>query len=343
MSLVRYVLHFFFLTLVLNSANSQSCFEEISERELPIETYTSPDSDEFSELLGNLYCFIGEDLDTIDIEIFSYDGYLVAVIFKNIQSDAFPLTYSGLKQFMIAESKDPSYSKMRDLHILTRDFSELPAIYENWDTDKQALLNLGIPNDKLQPFEEYLKIHSDSSKTYEQLMKEFELSKQQSNSTEKETLEVSSEELRKELLESKVVHQIDAFAKRSKRENKPVLMYFTGFNVTSSRKLEYFIFNDATILNHLKNDVIFLSLYVDDKRALPKEHQKYSETLDRTIETYGDANIAMEIELTGIASQPYFVALSDTGKVIGTGTYQDFKSPEDFRAFLNSVQSKFEK
>lgn len=332
------------LSLSLNQVIGQSCFDEIKDQEIPFETISTPQSSlDSSIFFTNLYCFIGEDLDSVDLEILCDGPYLGLILFKSIEGNSQPTTYGDLKQLMIQETKDLGYAEMRDLHLLTRDFSKLPAVYENWDEDKHALLKLGIPEIKLKPFEEYLKTHSDPAKNYNQLMSEFEQSKQVSN-------EVHEEELNNILLQARLdallknggVIQLDSLQEISKSENKPILLYFTGYTVASGRKLERVALKNDSIISSLESEFVFTSVFVDDRREISKEQWKHSEVLDKTVKTIGDLNIITQIELCSIASQPYFVALTQNGEIIGTGEYADFKAPEDFLDFLKRIKSKFE-
>ncbi|MDN3493385.1 protein-disulfide reductase DsbD family protein [Winogradskyella bathintestinalis] len=56
----------------------------------------------------------------------------------------------------------------------------------------------------------------------------------------------------------------------AKKVNKPVMIDFTGWACVNCRKMEQNVWPKDKILNILKNDVILISLYVDDKRKLEK-------------------------------------------------------------------------
>ena len=172
------------IILVQFSFNSmaQSCFDEIANTEIPEKPHEMDNTDsERIEFMENTNCFLGEELDTIDLEITTHRSYLgVLIVFENIDSDV-PITYARLKELMIEFTKKEEYPQIRKLHMLTRDFSMKLAIYENWETDKSILINLGIPEDKLEPFKNYLQKHPNTGKTYQELMMEFEASKATSN------------------------------------------------------------------------------------------------------------------------------------------------------------------
>lgn len=56
----------------------------------------------------------------------------------------------------------------------------------------------------------------------------------------------------------------------AKKVNKPVMLDFTGWTCVNCRKMEQNIWVKPEILKMLKNDVVLVSLYVDDKRPLPE-------------------------------------------------------------------------
>jgi len=55
----------------------------------------------------------------------------------------------------------------------------------------------------------------------------------------------------------------------AKKVGKPVMIDFTGKACVNCRKMEQQVWVKPKVLKMLKNDVILISLYVDDKRALP--------------------------------------------------------------------------
>lgn len=72
-------------------------------------------------------------------------------------------------------------------------------------------------------------------------------------------------------------HQILAFndyhkgLAYAKKVSKPVMLDFTGWACVNCRKMEQNVWVKDNVLNVLKNDVVLISLYVDDKRELPED------------------------------------------------------------------------
>ena len=64
----------------------------------------------------------------------------------------------------------------------------------------------------------------------------------------------------------------------AKTVNKPIMLDFTGHACVNCRKMENNVWSDKSILPILKNEVVLISLYVDDQRPLSKSEQFTSKT-----------------------------------------------------------------
>ncbi|NUY79574.1 thioredoxin family protein [Flavobacterium sp. MAH-1] len=102
----------------------------------------------------------------------------------------------------------------------------------------------------------------------------------------------------------------------AKEVNKPMLLDFTGFACVNCRKMENNVWTDAEVAKILKNDVILVSLYVDDKRELPKEQQFISPSTGEEIETTGDKWTDFMITRYKTNTQPMYVLVGTDGKDI---------------------------
>jgi thiol:disulfide interchange protein DsbD len=95
----------------------------------------------------------------------------------------------------------------------------------------------------------------------------------------------------------------------AKSVNKPILLDFTGFACVNCRKMEDYVWSDPSILTMLKNDVVLISLYVDDKKELLENEQYISETTGKKIKTIGNKWSDFQIEKFHANAQPYYVIL----------------------------------
>ena len=106
-------------------------------------------------------------------------------------------------------------------------------------------------------------------------------------------------------------HDYDTGLAYAKKIGKPVLIDFTGHACVNCRKMEERVWSEPEIFNKLNNDVVLISLYVDDKRDLPKEEQYVSETTGKEIETIGNKWSDFQAVKYKANAQPYYV-LVDT-------------------------------
>ncbi len=122
----------------------------------------------------------------------------------------------------------------------------------------------------------------------------------------------------------------------AKKENKPLLIDFTGYGCENCRKMEEFVWSEPDILPILQNDLVLASLYVDDKEALPENEQisiDMGNGQRKKIKTIGDKwSLFQQINFNN-NSQPHYVLLMPDGKVINTPV-SGYMSKEDFKAFL---------
>jgi thiol:disulfide interchange protein len=93
----------------------------------------------------------------------------------------------------------------------------------------------------------------------------------------------------------------------AKTVNKPIMLDFTGYACVNCRKMENNVWSDNAILPILNNEVVLISLYVDDKRDLPKSEQFVSKTTGSEIETVGDKWTDFMISKYKTNTQPLYV------------------------------------
>ncbi len=99
----------------------------------------------------------------------------------------------------------------------------------------------------------------------------------------------------------------------AKEVDKPVLIDFTGHACVNCRKMEERVWSDPRVLQVLKNDLVLISLYVDDKRKLPENERYTSETTGRKVKTIGNKWSDFQIKKYKANAQPYYVLLDHQG------------------------------
>jgi thiol:disulfide interchange protein len=95
----------------------------------------------------------------------------------------------------------------------------------------------------------------------------------------------------------------------AKSVNKPILLDFTGFACVNCRKMEDYVWSDPRILSILNNEVVLISLYVDDKRELPIEEQYISKETGKKIKSIGNKWSDFQITRYKANAQPYYIIL----------------------------------
>lgn len=104
----------------------------------------------------------------------------------------------------------------------------------------------------------------------------------------------------------------------AKKVGKPLLIDFTGHACANCRKTEDYVWPDHEVTKRLNNDVVLVSLYVDDKRALdPKDYMKvqwYGK--EREITDIGDKYKYLEETIYGSSTQPLYVLIDTDEKLL---------------------------
>lgn len=101
---------------------------------------------------------------------------------------------------------------------------------------------------------------------------------------------------------------------RAIKENKPLLIDFTGYACVNCRRMEENIWSKQDVYNIMKEEFIVVSLYVDDKKMLPAEQRFTYKTKDgnsKSIRTVGDKWSTFQTENFANNSQPWY-AIVDT-------------------------------
>ncbi|MBL7473210.1 protein-disulfide reductase DsbD family protein [Robertkochia sediminum] len=95
----------------------------------------------------------------------------------------------------------------------------------------------------------------------------------------------------------------------AKKVNKPVLIDFTGHACVNCRKMEDNVWSDPKVLNVLNNDVVLVSLYVDDKRPLPDGPENISEKSGKKFRNIGQKWSEFQELRYKANAQPFYVLI----------------------------------
>ena len=118
---------------------------------------------------------------------------------------------------------------------------------------------------------------------------------------------------------------------------------FTGWACVNCREMEEQIWTDDDVNEILVNEYIIVSLYVDDKRALPKEEQfrflRPSGTV-KNIKTIGDRWGILQTMNFQNNSQPYYVLLSPNLDMLNRTSVRE-KNEDVYYDWLKQGLEKF--
>lgn len=128
----------------------------------------------------------------------------------------------------------------------------------------------------------------------------------------------------------------------AKKVGKPVLVDFTGFACVNCRKMEERVWSEPKILKLLKEDIVLISLYVDDKRPLPDGETITSEISGKKLRYIGQKWSEFQILKYEANAQPFYVLMGhDEQNLIDPIGYTP--DGEEYYAWLRSGVKAFEK
>ena len=108
-------------------------------------------------------------------------------------------------------------------------------------------------------------------------------------------------------------HDLDKAKAYAKLEDKPLLLDFTGHNCPNCRRTESTIWLNEAVHPILKDKVVLVSLYVDDRQNLPKSEWRYSKAIQGMIKTVGNKWSDYQVTHYGQLSQPLYVMIDAAG------------------------------
>jgi len=143
----------------------------------------------------------------------------------------------------------------------------------------------------------------------------------------------------------KPLEDYEVALEKAKKENKPILIDFTGWACVNCRKMEESIWTDPVVDSFMHKEFIVVSLYVDERRNLPLTDQvifKTSSGTEKSIVTVGDKWATFQTENFGATSQPQYAIVSPEEKAL---TKTKFYTPDagEFAEWLQCGLDAFKK
>ena len=141
-----------------------------------------------------------------------------------------------------------------------------------------------------------------------------------------------------------VFHDYDAGLEHAKKIGKPAMLDFTGWACVNCRKMEEQVWSDPEVKNILSNEIVLISLYVDERIDLPLSEQ-YETTIagkKKKVKTTGDKWMVLQTERYKTNSQPYYVVIDHDENQLGkSANYQDHGKVNLFKEWLTTCISEF--
>ena len=124
----------------------------------------------------------------------------------------------------------------------------------------------------------------------------------------------------------------------ARKHNKNVLLDFTGFGCVNCREMEMNVWNDTEVAKRLREDLVLISLYVDDKTALPQHMEVDENGRTTTLRTVGSKWSYLQRHRFGANVQPFYVLCSPQGEPL-KAPYSYDTDVEKFLRFLNVAEN----
>ena len=126
----------------------------------------------------------------------------------------------------------------------------------------------------------------------------------------------------------------------AKRNNKPVMIDFSGYGCVNCRKMEASVWTDARVKDILEKDYVLITLMVDDKSKLPSPVEIVENGKARVLRTVGDKWSYLQRSKFGANAQPFYVLLDGDGKPLAP-SYAFNEDVNKYIQFLNKGLTEF--
>ncbi len=128
----------------------------------------------------------------------------------------------------------------------------------------------------------------------------------------------------------------------SRKENKPVMLDFTGFGCVNCREMESDVLANDKVLDILQDDYIVASLYVDDKTPLAEPFEIELDGKKIVLETVGDKWMYLQNYKFGSSAQPFYVLVDSEGMPLN-GSRKHNLDVDGFADFLKKGLDNFKR
>lgn len=127
-----------------------------------------------------------------------------------------------------------------------------------------------------------------------------------------------------------------------RKENKPIMLDFTGFGCVNCREMEADVLANDKVLDILQDDYIVASLYVDDKTPLAEPFEIEIDGKKIVLETVGDKWMYLQNYKFGSSAQPFYVLVDGNGMPLN-GSRKHNLDVDGFADFLKKGLENYKK
>jgi thioredoxin-related protein len=182
---------------------------------------------------------------------------------------------------------------------------------KEWEKDKLFFIKMGMTEEQLAAFKEFLVKNEDKKWNYKTASTNFSdlMAPESAQATEK--------------LKGMELVDLENALKAGKETGRNILIQFTGHACVNSRKMEDNILTDPEVNALISKNFEYFSAYCDDRRPDPANNSL----------TIGKKYCKIQSEKFKSSSQPTFYILEPNGKIIAETMYTP--SIEEFKNFLN--------
>lgn len=113
-------------------------------------------------------------------------------------------------------------------------------------------------------------------------------------------------------------HNYDEALAYARKVKKPLMLDFTGWACVNCRKMESQVWPDPEVDKRLRNDVVLVSLYVDDKTELPENEKSVQKLGDRDfkINSIGNKWSYMQAMRYKTNTQPQYILIDNNEQML---------------------------
>ncbi len=129
-------------------------------------------------------------------------------------------------------------------------------------------------------------------------------------------------------------HNYDEALIYAKKVSKPLMIDFTGWACVNCRKMESQVWTDPEVDKRIRNEVVLVSLYVDDKTELPLNQQTIKKLGDNdfTIKSIGNRWSYMQANLYKTNTQPQYILIDNNEQML---TKETAHYDSDIKKYVN--------